>query len=151
MAIWQDRARRGLTLFEGSGSDDGDRTWQICNHVLDESNLDNYISRDFFNVQQTAGGLPDNVSFEQFLALISGHVRSELEGSSFDDGLSDADFRAAALAFDDNIRRHIRFLNGIVHQGAPGEVHQSLWKLILNGRSDNSSIYSCYREFLVDA
>ncbi|HZO90834.1 MAG TPA: hypothetical protein VFB38_21080 [Chthonomonadaceae bacterium] len=151
MASWQDRAQRGLTLFEGSGSDEGDRTFQILNHVLDESNRDDYISKDFFNVQQTAGGLPETLSFEQFLAMISGHIRSELEGSSFDEGLSDDDFRTAALAFDDNIRRHIRFLNGVVHQAAPGEVHRRLWDLILSARNDSSSIYTCYRDFLVDA
>ena len=151
MTTWQDRAQRGLTLLEGSGSGEGDRTWQIFNHILDESNRDDYISRDFFNVQQTAGGLPEGVSFEQFLSMISGHVRSELEGSSFDEGLGDDDFRTAALTFDDNIRRHIRFLNGVVHQGAPGEVHRSLWDMILSERSEDSSVYSCYKEFLVDA
>jgi hypothetical protein len=151
MTTWQDRAQRGLTLLEGSGSGEGDRTWQIFNHILEESNRDDYISRDFFNVQQTAGGLPEGVSFEQFLSMISGHVRSELEGSSFDEGLGDDDFRTAALTFDDNIRRHIRFLNGVVHQGAPGEVHRSLWDMILSARSDESSVYYCYKEFLVDA
>ena len=151
MATWQDRARRGLTLFEGSGSDEGDRTWQLCNHVLEEGHLDDYISRDFFNVQQTAGGLPAGVSFAQFLSMISGHIRDELEGSSFDEGLSDDDFRTAALTFDDNIRRHIRFLNGVVHQAAPGEVHRGLWERILGLRNDGSSIYSCYKSFLLDA
>jgi hypothetical protein len=121
MATWQDRAQRGLTLFEAAGSDEGDRTWQICNHILDENHLDDYISRDFFNVQQTAGGLPEAVSFEQFLSMISGHVRIELEGSSFDESLGDDDFQTAALTFDDNIRRHIRFLNGAVHQAAPAK------------------------------
>jgi hypothetical protein len=151
MATWQDRAQPGLTLFEGAGSREGDRTWQILNHILDESNLDDYISRDFFNVQQTAGGLPEGVSFEQFVALIQGHVRSELEGSSFDEGLGDNDFQTAALTFDDNIRRHMRFLNGVVHQGAPGEVHRSLWDMILSARNDSASVYSCYRDFLIDA
>ena len=49
------------------------------------------------------------VSFEQFISMVCGHVRSELEGSSFDESLSDDDFRVAALTFDDTIRRHIRF------------------------------------------
>jgi hypothetical protein len=151
MANWQARAQRGLRLFEGSGNDEGDRTWQILNHILDESHRDDYISRDFFNVQQTAGGLPPGLSFEQFVSMVSGHVRSELEGSSFDDGLGDDDFRTAALTFDDNIRRHIRFLNGVVHQAAPGEVHRGLWDLILGARNDSNSIYSCYRDYLVDA
>jgi hypothetical protein len=151
VATWQDRAQRGLTLFDGSGDGEGNRTWQILNHILDESKRDDYISRDFFNVQQTAGGLPEGVSFEQYVSMISGHVRSELGGSSFDDGLGDDDFRTAALTFDDVIRRHIRFLNGVVHQAAAGEVHRSLWQMILGARSDSNSIYTCYRDFLVDA
>ena len=151
MATWQDRAERGLTLFEGNGTVEGDRTWQIFNHVLDANHRDDYISRDFFNVQQTAGGLPADVSFEQFLSAIAGHVRSELEGSSFDEELGDDDFKTAALTFDDSIRRHIRFLNGVVHQGAVGDVHRRLWELVLGARDDDSSLYSCYRNFLVDA
>jgi hypothetical protein len=151
MTTWQDRAQRGLALLNGTGSDESNRTQKIFSHILDENNRDDYISRDFFNVQQTAGGLPENVSFDQFLSMIAGHVRSELEGSGFDEGLGDDDFRTAALTFDDNIRRHIRFLNGAVHQGAPGEVHRNLWDLILNARSDSSSIYTCYSDFLGDA
>ncbi len=151
MATWQDRAQRGLTLFGSDGSGEGDRTRRLLNHVLDEDHRDDYISRDFFNVQQTAGGLPAELSFDQFLSAIAGHVRSELEGSSFADDLGDDDFRAAALTFDDSIRRHIRFLNGVVHQAAAGDVHRRLWDLILSARGDDSSIYSCYRDFLVDA
>ena len=93
---------------------------EIFNHILDENNSDEYISRDFFNVQQTAGGLPEGISFEQFLSMIAGHVRNEIEGSGFDENLDDNGFRAAALTFDDSIRRHIRFLNGVVHQAAVG-------------------------------
>lgn len=151
MVNWKDRAERGLTLFESAESDEGDRTWQIFNHVLDENNRDDYISADFFNVQQTAGGLPAEISFDQFVSMISGHVREQLEGSNFDDDIADEEFKGAALTFDDVIRRHIRFLNGVVHQGAPGEVHRGLWDLILAARSDNRSIYSCYRDYLVDA
>ncbi len=151
MGTWQDNASRVMTLFEGSAVDVEDRTWQIMNHVLDEGHDDRYISHDFFNVQQTAGGLPDGVTFDDFLASVAGHVRPELEGSSFADDLSDDDVKTAALTFDDNIRRHISFLNGVVHQGAPGDVHVQLWNLILQSRSDDASIYACYRDFLVDA
>jgi hypothetical protein len=137
--------------LEGNGSDEAERTRRIFNHILDEGKLDDYISRDFFNVQQTAGGLPDGLSFDQFVSMISGHVRTELQGGSFDDGIGDDDFQTAALTFDDNIRRHIRFLNGVVHQAAPGEVHRGLWDLILRQRSNDRSIYSRYRDYLVDA
>jgi hypothetical protein len=149
MASWQDQAQRGLTLFEGDGSGEGERTRRLLTHVLDEDHRDEYISRDFFNVKQTAGGLPPGFSFDQFLSRIAGHIRPELE--SFGDDLSDEDFRASALTFDDVIRRHIRFLNGVVHQIAPGDVHVRLWELILNSRSNARSVYSCYRDFLVDA
>ena len=148
---WQDRAQRALTLFEGSAEDADDRTWQIFNHVLDENNSDTYISRDFYNVQQTAGGLPEDVSFDDFLGMIAGHIRSELDSSSFDESVDDESFKTAALSFDDNIRRHIRFLNGTVHQIAPGEVHRALWEYILNARNDPTSVYSCYNDYLVDA
>jgi hypothetical protein len=146
---WQDQANRALTMFEGSSDDNEDRSWQIFNHVLDESNRDDYISHDFFNVQQTAGGLPDGVTFDDFVDMVAGHVRAELD--SFEDGLSDDDFKLAALTFDDVIRRHISFLNGVVHQAAAGQVHMQLWNLILNSRSDDTSIYAVYRDFLVDA
>lgn len=148
---WQDRAQRALTMFESASDDQSSRSRQIFSHVLNESNRDDYISRDFYNVQQTAGGLPEGMSFDDYLNAISGHVRSELESSSFAEDLDDASFRTAALTFDDVIRRHIQFLNGVVHQGAPGEVHLRLWELILNARSDDSSVYSCYRDYLVDA
>lgn len=148
---WQERAQRALTMFEGSSDDNENRSTQIFNHVLDESNRDDYISKDFFNVQQTAGGLPDGMSFDDFVAMVAGHVRDELESSSFDEALADSDFRVAALSFDDSIRRHIRFLNGVVHQAAPGEVHVGLWNLILSSRADDTSIYAVYRDFLVDA
>lgn len=65
--------------------------------------------------------------------------------------LSDDDFKLAALTFDDNIRRHISFLNGVVHQAAAGQVHTQLWNLILDSRSDDTSVYAVYRDFLVDA
>lgn len=151
MANWKKRAERGLVLFEGSEGDEEDRTWQILNHVLDEDNRDDYISADFFNVQQTAGGLPPSMSFEKFVARIAGHVRKQLEGNNFGDDIDDDEFKLAMLTIDDVIRRHIRFLNGVVHQGAPGEVHMRLWELLLKARSDDHSLYSCYRDYLVDA
>ena len=145
---WQDQANRALTMFEGSSDDNEDRSWQIFNHVLDESNRDDYISHDFFNVQQTAGGLPDGVTFDDFVNLVAGHVRAEAD--TFDDDLDDDDFRTVALSFDAQIRQHIIFLNGVVHQAAAGVVHVQLWNLILAERADDTSIYACYRDYLVD-
>jgi len=135
---WQDQANRALTMFEGSTDDHEDHSWQTFNHVLDESNRDDYISHDFFNV-----------TFDDFVSMVAAHVRAELD--IFENNLSDDDFKLAALTFDDTIRRHIAFLNGVVHQAAAGEVHIALWNLILSSRSDDTSIYAVYRDFLVDA
>jgi hypothetical protein len=138
-------------MLEGTTDDNEDRTWQILNHVLDESKRDDYISRDFFNVRQTAGGLPDGLTFDDFVAAVAGQVRAELESDSFSEDVGDDDFRVAIGTFDDSIRRHIRFLDGVVHQSAAGEVHVALWELILASRADDASIYSLYRDFLIDA
>lgn len=151
MADWQQTASRALTLLDGDTSDSGVRTRNIVNHVLDETHRDDFISKDFFNVQQTAGGLPPGVTMSDFLAMITGHVRDSLSSSSFDPGSSDDDFRTALLSIDENIRRHIAFLNGVVHQAAAGEVHKALWQQILDARSNSASVYTCYRDFLVDA
>lgn len=151
MADFQATATRALALLDGDTSDAGQRTQCIVNHVLDESLRDDYISKDFFNVQQTAGGLPPGVSMDDFLAAITGHVRDDFTSSSFDPDVSDDDFRTALMSIDENIRRHIVFLNGVVHQAAAGEVHKALFQLILDSRSDPASIYTCYKDFLVDA
>jgi hypothetical protein len=147
---WRETGKRAVAFLQSDTSAEADRTKCIFNHIFDESHSDGYISKDFFNVQQTAGGLPDGVSMEQFIAAITGHIREDLNSSSFDPALSDDDFRTAVMSFDSNIRRHITFLNGVVHQIAPGEVHQALWKLILGSRSDPNSLYRCYADYLVD-
>jgi len=54
MADWHTAAQRGMTLLDGDTSTEGTRTKSILNHVLDESHDDGYISKDFYNVQQTA-------------------------------------------------------------------------------------------------
>jgi hypothetical protein len=150
MPDWRDTAQRAVTFLESDTSDEATRTKCILNHILDESHDDSYISKDFFNVQQTAGGLPDGVTIDQFIAAITGHIREELTSSSFDPALSDDDLRTAVMSFDSNIRDHI-ILNGVVHQAAPSEVHLALWKLILDSRSDSNSIYTYYADYLVDA
>ncbi len=156
MSDWHDVARRGLSLLDGDSSDEATRTVCILNHILDESKSDWYLSRDFFNVQQTAGGLPSTVTMDQFLSGITGHVRGVgdsdpgLGGSSFDQSLPDDDVRSALLTFDNVIRQHVGFLNGVVHQIAPGDVHVALWNLILSAHDDPSSIYGdCYKDYIV--
>jgi hypothetical protein len=152
---WRGRAKRALTVLQNDSSGEATRTKCMFNHILEESHSDSYISKDFYNVQQTAGGLPANMSMEQFLAAITGHIRAELGSTAFGDSRggeqSDSDFRTSVLTFDSNIRHHITFLNGVVHQAAPGKVHLALWKLILDARKDPNSIYRCYADYLVDA
>jgi hypothetical protein len=150
MADWHDAAKRGLTLLDGDTSAEGTRTKSMLNHVLDESHDDGYISKDFYNVQQTAGGLPDNVTIDQFIAAITGHIRESLGMSNFNDDIDDDNFRTALMSFDSNIRHHITFLNGVVHQIAAGDVHKALWNLILDSLKDSNSIYSCYTDYLQD-
>ena len=65
--------------------------------------------------------------------------------------MSDDDFRTALMSIDENIRHHIVFLNGVVHQAAAGEVHKALWQIILDARGDSASVYTCYKDFIVDA
>jgi hypothetical protein len=150
MSDWRERAQRGQSLLADDSSEEATRTRSILSHVLDESNKDDYISKDFFIVQQTAGGLPDTMTFDQFVAMVSGHVREDLAISSFDPEVDNDNFRTAVVSFDRNIKHHMTFLNGVVHQIAPGEVHLGLWQLILDARSDDSSVYSCYKDYLVD-
>jgi hypothetical protein len=110
---WNDAARRGLSLLDSDTSAEGTRTKRILNHVLDENHDDGYISKDFYNVQQTAGGLPDNVTMDQFIAAITGHIREGLGSSTFNDDIEDDNFRTALMSFDSNIRHRITFLNGM--------------------------------------
>ena len=51
---WQDQAIRALTMFRGRTDDHEASSWQIFNHVLNESNRDDYISHDFSKAQKTA-------------------------------------------------------------------------------------------------
>ena len=131
-------------MFGGSTDDHEARSWQIFSHVLNESNRDDYISRDFFTVRQATGGLPDGVTFEDFVTMVAGHVRAEL--GTFEDDLNDDDFKLEALTFDDSIRQHLDFLEGVVHRAAPGEVHLRLWNLIQDARHHEISIYALYRD-----
>ena len=155
MADWHDTANRALNILSNDSSDEAIRTAAIINHVLDDNNADDYISKDFYNVQQTAGGLPDTITMDQYLTAITGHVRDDFgytdSGGSFDTALGDGDFKTAVMSIDANIRHHITFLNGVVHNAAPGQVHLALWQKILDARKDDRSIYACYRDYLVDA
>ena len=156
---WESRAKRGLTLLDDS-NDTARRTRCMLKKILDSNNRDDYVSRDFYNVQQTAGGLPEGHDFAWFLAKILGHLRGQtpyadtadygLMSSNLSPDVSDADFKKAVLSFDDLIYRHITFLNGVVHQAAAGEVHVKLWNWILDQLKDDTSLYACYRDIVKD-
>jgi hypothetical protein len=155
MAEWEDRARRGLGLLDSS-TDEQNHTICMLNKILDSGNRDDFVSRDYYNVQQTAGGLPPDKTLDWFLGQILGHIRGGdppdygIMSSSFAPEVSDDDFRSAILSFDNMIRTHIRFLNGVVHQAAPGDVHVALWNWILDQLKDDTSLYACYRDYLKD-
>jgi hypothetical protein len=158
MSDWHDVANRGVALLSGDSSQEAVRTVSILQHILNESNSDGYISCDFYTVQQTAGGLDpaSGLTIDDFIQKMMGHVRQGdaigglgLTGSSFDSTVSDDDLKTALLTFDATIRQHITFLNGVVHQIAPGEVHLALWNWILAAREDPTTLYGdCYHDYL---
>jgi hypothetical protein len=149
---WLTRAQRCVSLLDPN---DGKQQITICllNKILDSNVSDLYISKDFYNVQQTAGGLPPTMTFNDFVNRVAGHIREELMYDLYSPDRSDDDVRQSLLGigkWDSNIQYHFRFLNGIVHQIAPGEVHVALYNFILDAVGDDNSIYSCYRDILVD-
>ena len=83
---------------------------RILNHVLDVSNSDMYISKDFFNVQQTAGGATagryDGIRSSSLLQAMSAEpvtmIRDWVEVVLMN-SLPDDDVRGALLTFDDTI------------------------------------------------
>jgi hypothetical protein len=156
--IWQTRVQRGLALLDSSQPDQA-RTLCMLNKILDTSTRDDFLN-DYFNIQQTAGGLPDSFPFDQFREQVSAHLRQVLniqptmtdnDGNTTampepdDDGL-----RMQLLAPDHTLVQIFGFLNGTVHQAAPGVVHIGLWNYVLDSTKDDRSIYSCYRDIFVD-
>ena len=149
---WLSRAQRCVSLLDPS---DDSQTVTICmlNKIQDPDVSDLYISNDFYNVQQTAGGLPDTMTFQQFVDRVAGHLRVELMKDLYAPTVNDDDVRYALLGngmWDTNIRYHFRFLNIQVHQAGAGEVHKALWNLILDSVGNDKSIYSCYRNIFID-
>src|SRR5271165_3715829 len=126
-ALWRQRIQRGLPLLDSSQPDQA-RTICMLSKILDDSARDDFLN-DYYNIQQTAGGLPDTVPFEQFLGQVSAHLRDVMnvqptmtdeDGNTTvmpepdDDGL-----RQMMLAPDHMIVQIFGFLNGTVHQAAP--------------------------------
>lgn len=116
--------------FLGPPADEGPRSQEM------ETRNSVGRTRDFRN---------GSIYWKPGVGAFSIHGRAEL--GTFEDDLNDDDFKLAALTFNDSIRRHINFLDGVVHQAAPGEVLLRLWNLILDSRSDDTSIYALYCSF----
>jgi hypothetical protein len=149
---WLTRAQRCVSLLDPS-DDSQTVTNCILNKIQDPAVSDLFISIDFYNVQQTAGGLPPTMTFRDFVDRIAGHIRVELMKDNFAPSQSDDDVLASLTGmgkWDTNIRYHFQFLNVQVHQAGAGVVHQQLWNLILDSVKDDNSIYSCYRDIFID-
>jgi hypothetical protein len=156
--LWQQRVRRALTLLDSSQPDQA-RTICMFNKVLD-TNTDDSVVSDYYNIQQTAGGLPDGVSFETFLGQVSIHMREMLNKQvtltdeqgqvtvAPDD--DDGPFRDLMLGPDHQIVQIFGLVNATVHQAAPGDVHIKLYNFILDSLKNDRSLYSCYRDIFVD-
>jgi hypothetical protein len=149
---WLTRAQRCVSLLDPTDPPSM-ITIGILNKIQNADVDDTFISIDFYNVQQTAGGLPDTMTFQDFLDRVAGHIRVEIMKDLYGPNQSDDDVRQSLLGggkWDANIQHHFRFLNGIVHQIAPGDVHVKLYNWILDHIGDDNSIYSCYRGLIVD-
>jgi len=142
---WRSTADRALDLLD-SGKDA--RTICMLKKAKEDGTDDRYVA-DYYNIQQAAGGLPENVSFEQFLNGVSYKLREQLGKDSYD-GLSDDELTEAVRTYDGVIFRIFRFLNSNVHQAAAGEVHKALYNYILDNTKNSSTLYSCYKETFVD-
>jgi hypothetical protein len=71
----------------------GKRTLCMLNNILDSNKRDDYASKDFYHVQQTAGGLPDGQTFDWFLGTVLGHLRGvEPYDQTADYGLMSSSF-----------------------------------------------------------
>ncbi|HZS41813.1 MAG TPA: hypothetical protein VFF06_33520 [Polyangia bacterium] len=156
--LWQQRVNRALALLDSSQPDQA-RTICMFNKVLDTSNNDDYVS-DYYTIQQTAGGLPDGVSFERLLGQVSTNIRTDLNTQrTFTDESGnvtvspepgDDDFREWMLGADHQIVKIFGLVNATVHQAAPGDFHIKLYNYILDSLKNSRSLYSCYGDIFVD-
>jgi hypothetical protein len=144
---WRETADRALGLLDGS---DDARTICMLKKIKDDGTDDRFVS-DYYNVQQTAGGLPEDVSFDSFVDMISSKLRDQLgKDSLYPSDISDDDLRSGVRTYDNVIRRIFGFLNANVHQAGAGEAHKQLWNYILDQTKVSSSLYSCYSDTFID-
>jgi hypothetical protein len=69
MGDWRGTAERGWTFLHGEASDEESRTRCLIEHIKNEGNRDDYISKDFFNVLQTSSGRQRMIVRMQAVAL----------------------------------------------------------------------------------
>jgi hypothetical protein len=143
---YRETANRAIDLLDAS---DDSRTICMLQKVQAEGTDDRYVA-DLYNVKQTAGGLPEGVSFETFLNGVSYRLREQLGKDSLYKDASDDDVRSGVRTYDNVIRQVFTYLNANVHQAAAGEVHKELWNHILDQTKNSSSLYSCYSGTFVD-
>jgi len=144
---YTETANRAIKLLDPA---DDSRTICMLKKVQEEGTDDRYVA-DYYNVKQTAGGLPEGVSFEKFLNGISFHMRDQLgKDGVYGSDASDDDVKNGVRTFDTVIRQIFDYLNANVHQAAAGEAHKELWNYILDQTKVSSSLYSCYSSTFVD-
>jgi hypothetical protein len=139
-------ANRAIKLLDES---EDSRTICMLKKVQEQGTDDRYVA-DFYNIKQTAGGLPADVSFESFLNSVSYRLRDQLGKDSLYGDVSDDEVKANVRTYDSVIRQIFNYLNANVHQAAAGEVHKELWNHILDQTKVSSSLYSCYSGTFVD-
>ncbi|HEV8632061.1 MAG TPA: hypothetical protein VGV61_17230 [Thermoanaerobaculia bacterium] len=145
---WRETADRAISLLDSS--DDADaRIICMLNKVKDDATDDRYIS-DYYNVQQTAGGLPENVTFERFVEMASTHTRDWLSKDGLWKDMTDDEIRSGIRSMDAVILKIFGFLNANVHQAGAGNLHVALWNYILDNGKNASSLYSCYSGTFID-
>jgi len=145
-ADWKVNAERAKKLL---GDSDVDKRTKCMGDVALRDGTDDRVANDFWNIQQTAGGLPEHLSFEKFVELVSLKYREYLGKDMWTD-LSDEEFVDGLRPLDGNTLKVFDFLNGTVHQAGAGNAHRCLWNYILFGTHDSDSMYSCYSEVFVD-
>jgi hypothetical protein len=143
---YTETANRAIKLLDAS---EDSRTICMLKKVQEDGTDDRFVA-DFYNIKQTAGGLPEGVSFETFLNGVSNRLREQLGKDSLYGDVSDDDLKSGVRTYDSVIRQIFHYLNANVHQAAPGEAHKELWNYILDHTKVSSSLYSCYSGTFID-
>ncbi len=143
---WRDTVNRAIPLLDSSNDS---RTICMLEKIKEDGADDRFVA-DYFNVQQTAGGLPDGVSFGDFVNMISNKLRDQLGKDSLYGNVTDDELASGVRTYDNVIYKIFKFVNANVHQAGAGEVHKQLYGYILDNTKNSSTLYSCYSSTFVD-